>query len=604
LEDRWHELALEVSSVGAWDWSPKTGAVRWSRGIAALFGLREGEFDGTYEGYLAVLHPHDRPKVLAALEDALADRRPYELEHRIVTPTGEERWMACRGRVLRDDAGAPERMIGVVWDVTSSKQGELRLAASQAEARASEDRYRRLFEGASDGIFLLDTGGRVESANAAAHELLGVAPGGLAGRPHTDFFDLDALGPCSDSVQEFRLRRVDGGTTLVETSVSLLPDGGRQAIVRDVEARRRLESELLLADRMASLGRLAQGVGHEINNPLAYAMLHLELLGHCVPAAGHESLAAAREGLTRIASIVRSLSAFGRGDGETVGGVDVHRAIDAAVDLVRNRLVHRGRLERAYRAEAPARANEFRMTQVFVNLLVNAIDALGEEGGGLVTIRTRDDDEWVVIEVSDSGPGIAAEHRARIFDPFFSTKPFGSGSGLGLSISHAIVHGWGGVLELATDTPGTTFRVFVPRAVAAETVRTTTAAVPSLAGRRARVLVVDDEPLVGKVVARVLSEHHVVAVASVDEALEELARPEFDCILCDVMMPGRDGRHLHEELKGMDGTLAERVVFMSGGVFEPQIQAWLDGLPNPCLAKPFDGATLRRVIRDAIAGRT
>jgi PAS domain S-box-containing protein len=604
VEDRWHELALEVSSVGAWDWSPKTGAVRWSKGIAALFDMRPEDFDGTYEGYLAILHPDDRPLVLSALEDALAGRRPYEIEHRIVTPSGEERWMACRGRVLRDETGAPERMIGVVWDVTSNKQGEARLAASQREARISEDRFLRIFEGASDGIFLVGSDGRIEGANAAAHDLTGVAAGGLVGRPHAEFFDVSAMGPLTESVQEFRLRRADGKTTLVEASISLLPDGGRQAIVRDVEARRRIESELLLADRMASLGRLAQGVGHEINNPLAYAMLHLELLGPLVPHAATESLGAAREGLSRIAAIVRSLSAFGRGDAETVGGVDVHRALDAAVDLVRNRLVHRGRLERHYRADAPARANEFRMTQVFVNLLVNAIDALADGGDGVVTIRTWDDDAWVVIEVSDTGPGIPAELRARIFDPFFSTKPIGAGSGLGLSISQAIVRGWGGVLELAEDAPGTTFRVFVPRAQPEETERATPAAAPVVPVRRGRVLVVDDEPLIGKVVARVLSEHHVVAVASVDEALEELAHPGFDCILCDVMMPGRDGRHLHEEVRALGGDLADRVVFMSGGVFEPQIQAWLDGLPNPYLAKPFDGATLRRVIRETIAGRS
>lgn len=282
----------------------------------------------------------------------------------------------------------------------------------------------------------------------------------------------------------------------------------------------------------------------------------------------------------------------------------MHRALDAAVDLVRNRLVHRGRLERHYRADAPARANEFRMTQVFVNLLVNAIDALADSGDGVVTIRTWDDDAWVVIEVSDTGPGIPAELRSRIFDPFFSTKPIGAGSGLGLSISQAIVRGWGGVLELAEDAPGTTFRVLVPRAQPEEAERATPAAAPVVPVRRGRVLVVDDEPLVGKVVARVLSEHHVVAVASVDEALEELARPGFDCILCDVMMPGRDGRHLHEEVRALGGDLADRVVFMSGGVFEPQIQAWLDGLPNPYLAKPFDGATLRRVIRETIAGRS
>jgi C4-dicarboxylate-specific signal transduction histidine kinase len=260
----------------------------------------------------------------------------------------------------------------------------------------------------------------------------------------------------------------------VEVSATLLADGGVQAFVRDVEVRKHVQEQLVFADRLASLGRLAAGVAHEVNNPLTYLLLNLERLEKglarpCTPQLAAElrvSAALARDGAERVRGIVRALGAFGREDDLFVGGVDLHHVVDAALRLSENRARHSGRIVKDYRATRHVRGSELRLTQVFVNLLANAADAMC--GSALdrntIEIRTYDDEgDGVVAEVTDNGSGIPPHLLGRIFDPFFTTKPVGEGTGLGLSICHSIVRSFGGSIGV-TSKPGegSTFRVILP----------------------------------------------------------------------------------------------------------------------------------------------
>jgi signal transduction histidine kinase len=379
--------------------------------------------------------------------------------------------------------------------------------------------------------------------------------------------------------------------------------------------RERLTAQLMQADRMVATGTLAAGVAHEINNPLAYLIAALDFLEEELRGIGRElpaerleeasqALAEAREGAGRVRHIVRDLRTFSRADDERQGPVDLRRVIESSINIAYNEIKHRARLVKDYGKTPPVLANEARLGQVFLNLLVNAAQAIpeGRAGENEIRVVTRIDDAGaVVVEVRDTGTGIAPEILGRIFDPFFTTKPLGVGTGLGLSICRNIVVALGGEIGVESRLGrGTVFRLRLPPAPAqTEEERPQ----PALAmGRRGRVLVVDDEPVVGKAVRRVLGpEHEVVVLTSAREAREKLAQGErFDAIICDLMMPEVTGMDLHAELTALAPDQAARMILLTGGAFTPRARQFLDQVPNPRVEKPFDSANLRAVVRGLV----
>jgi nitrogen-specific signal transduction histidine kinase len=403
------------------------------------------------------------------------------------------------------------------------------------------------------------------------------------------------------------MRRKDGSLLDVEIHARVLPGRMQQAFVRDVRERKELEAQLRLADRLASLGQLAAGIAHEINNPLAYTALNLELarrmLGErdAAPSALARALADAGDGVERVRVIVRDLDAFGRGDEQRMTAVDVNRALDAAIRIADNRLRHRARLVKRYEVTAPAHANELRLGQVFVNLLVNAADAIPDGGSERHEIRvhTRDaPDGRVIIEISDTGVGIAPEMQGRIFDPFFTTKPVGAGAGLGLSISHRIVTALGGEISVeSAPGRGTTVRVTLLRSRAAgadaEAARS-----PATRGRgRARVLVIDDELAISRAIRSALVQHDVTISENGRDARTLGLSGAFECILCDLLMPDLSGQELYDLLRAEARGLERRIVFMTGGAFGPRARAFLAAVPNRCLEKPFSLSAVEEAVQ-------
>jgi two-component system cell cycle sensor histidine kinase/response regulator CckA len=407
-----------------------------------------------------------------------------------------------------------------------------------------------------------------------------------------------------------------------------LPDfEGSPAVLgaaRDVTERKKLQQRLLLADRMASVGTLAAGVAHEINNPLSFVLGNLVFLGgeldDLEERLGREpvselrrALQEATQGAERVRVIVRDLHTFSRADEAQRGLVDVHKALDSSASMAGNVIRHRGRLVKAYGDAPCVLANEARLGQVFLNLLVNAAHALpeGHTGRNEVRVVTRRAGEWVAVEVRDNGCGIPAQHLRRIFDPFFTTKPVGQGTGLGLSICHGIVASLGGRIEVESEVGvGTTFRVLLPAAREEDAVRAAAArpapAPASRAGPRGRVWVLDDELHVGALVRRLLgTEHEVLPLTSAREVLERVGQGErFDVLLCDLMMPEMSGMDVHARLERASPELAGRVLFMTGGAFTPATQEFLSGLPaGAYLAKPFDADLLRTRVGERLARR-
>jgi len=418
-------------------------------------------------------------------------------------------------------------------------------------------------------------------------------------------------------------RRADGSVMRVDVSVSMMQVGDvsvRVALVRDVSAGFRAQAQLQQTERLAAVGTLAAGVAHQLNNPLAYVLANINFLAEEIPeflrettgdldAAQTERLndllsamSDAREGAERVARIVRDLRTFSRMEDERRELLDVHALLDSACVLVESELKNRGRLVKAYGVIPPVEANPSRLAQAFLNLLLNAAQAIpeGQPASNEVSVRTYtdEDDGMVVIEVHDSGIGMSQAVQARIFDPFYTLKPVGEGTGLGLTTCLAIIHHMCGSISVDSDDGhGATFRVKLPAAARSE--KRETASVPPAAVTRQRILIVDDEVTLLSSLRRALARDVDIKLASsADEALALLASDDrFDLVLCDIMMPEVNGIELYESVSRIHPKLRERFVFMTGGAFSTSTRQFLDSTELPRLDKPFDVRELRRILR-------
>jgi signal transduction histidine kinase/CheY-like chemotaxis protein len=384
-------------------------------------------------------------------------------------------------------------------------------------------------------------------------------------------------------------------------------------MIRNITELKRMQARLIFADRMASVGTLAAGVAHEVNNPLTYAILNLHdaerelasvqpadlALAKKLESIG-ELLKEAEDGAERVNQIVRDLQTFSKSEDDRKDKVDVRSALDAAVKLARADINARAKLVKAYAEDVqPVIANVGRLGQVFLNVLINALQAIpeGEAENNEIRISTRSDDRMrAVIEVTDTGCGIQPEDLGRIFDPFFTTKR--GGTGLGLAICHGIVTGLGGEMSV-TSSPGqgATITIILPTEKTEE--NSGASLVPTPPPERQRILIIDDEVKIGIALARALEqEHDVVSLTSAIEALERLVAGErFDLILCDLMMPSMSGMDFYARLETDAPAQVSRVVFTTGVAFTPKLRAFLDRIPNPRLGKPIEIGRLRALIK-------
>jgi CheY-like chemotaxis protein len=373
---------------------------------------------------------------------------------------------------------------------------------------------------------------------------------------------------------------------------------------------------------------LSAGVAHEINNPLAYvvgnldyALAHLGRLPEDL-AEVKKALEDARGGAVRVGQIVRDLRTFSRAGEAERTEVDVRRALQSAVTLAQSEIRQRAQLSLELGPVPPVLGSAHRLGQLFLNLLVNAAQAIppGNPERNLVQATTAlAPDGRVRVEITDSGAGIAPDVLPRIFDPFFTTRAIGKGTGLGLAIVHGIVTELGGEITVRSEpNGGSIFTVLLPparRAAATGAEPTAPAPTPALTpvpaprpahpaepqpaepGTGADVLVIDDEPMVGRAITRMLTPHHrVTAVLGGAQALAALSSGSFDAILCDLMMPDMTGMALHDKLKAEAPALAARMIFLTGGAFTREAAEFLDRVPNARLEKPFSPAQLRMAV--------
>ncbi|MBW1874643.1 MAG: response regulator [Deltaproteobacteria bacterium] len=382
-------------------------------------------------------------------------------------------------------------------------------------------------------------------------------------------------------------------------------------VTRRAAERQDLESRLAFADRMASVGTLAAGVAHELNNPLMYVLSNLHLTREEIdsrdeaPWLDHarQQLDEAIHGAVRMQNIVRDLKTFSRVDDEQRGNVDVQSVLESSINICWNEIRHRATLEREFSKTPPVDVNESKLGQVFLNLLINAVQAMpeGRVSANRITVRTRTDDEgWAVIEVVDNGTGIEPGRLSRVFEPFFTTKSISEGTGLGLSICRNIVRDAGGTIEVESEIDrGTTFVVRLPASKRIPASRTAQAPPTATPGPRACVVVVDDEPLVGRSIRRALRGHDVEVFTNGEEAVERLCSGEpCDVVFCDLMMPELSGMEVFARVSEQRPDVASRFVFMTGGAFTPEAREFLKQSALACLEKPFELRQIRDLVRE------
>jgi CheY-like chemotaxis protein len=371
-----------------------------------------------------------------------------------------------------------------------------------------------------------------------------------------------------------------------------------------------MEEQLMVSDRMASVGMLAAGVAHEINNALAGVLGNLSIVCETLanpnaqPGEAAEAAADAMAAADRVREIVRDVKIFSHGAEERLVPVDIHRVLDSSVRMAWNDIRHRARIVRRFGQIKAVTGSEPRLGQVFLNLIVNAAHAIqeGSAQDNEIRLSTFMDGPRVVIEVVDTGSGISPALLPRLFNAFVTTKAPGQGTGLGLSISRRIITALGGEITAHSEGRGATFRVTLPGTDQHPVAFDSSGGHGDLTGiARSRILVVDDEVMVTNAIRRIIGNtHDIVVVFRAQDALRRISSGEsFDLILCDLLMPEMTGMALFHTLAVLAPQQGNRMLFMTGGTFSADAAAFVDAQSERVIEKPFDKATLMA----AISGR-
>jgi len=524
-----------------------------------------------------------------------------------------------------------------------------RLSDEVAERKRSEEHHRLVVEHMHEGVCVFDESGAITQANSHLAGLLDLSAEAVLGKGWSTLVDAENVEACEAAVKaaragqpgqvDVKLRGPRGKRLRAIVRVAALPArDGRSAdcvaTVMDVSERDAMQSQLARTQRLASVGLLAAGVGHEINNPLTYVMLNLEHIAR-VAAEGRgtpeirDLATEALDGARRVQEIVKDLRRFARAEARTVNPVHVHDELETAIKLGLHEVRFRARLERAYAPDLPrVMASAGSLAQVFLNLIVNAAQAIPEDGleHHAIRIKTWQQGSDVLVELADTGKGIAADDLEHLFDPFFTTKEGAENVGLGLAICHEIISSLGGRIFVGSEVGrGTRFLITLkaasahdalgapqPTAATPSTPRlleaqpAPSAAVPSREPASlpamARVLVVDDEELVARTLERVLRPHFSVVTATSGEEARRLIEnsPPFDVALCDLMMPGISGMALAEWVASHVPALLPRMIFMTGGAFTPAAEKFLATENRRVLPKPFSPAEVLAAARQVL----
>jgi len=619
----------EVAQVGNWQWDVAGDKLWWSDELYRIFGVERASFQLSYAAFLQLVHPEDRSIIERAVRGAVQERRPYEVEHRVVRPSGEVRVLHGHGRVVLDERGQVIRIVGAAQDITERK-------ASEEIVNRSERRLQTIIDAEPACVKLVSPDGTLLEMNRAGLEMIGAEDiSQLAGRPVIDLVhpeDRDrfvemhrAASAGSPGILEFRIVGLKGEELWMDAHAvpfDMFTDTGERqravlSVTSDITERKRLEDQLRQSQKMEVIGMLAGGIAHDFNNLLTAIGGYTELVLETLDGGDtrREDLQEVTKASQRATALTRQLLAVSRRQILQPTVLDVNGMVGDVQKLLRRTIPESIDLQLALGPVDPVRADRGQLEQVVLNLAINAGDAMPQGGHLRLATATVDVDEawahrhapmpagrYVRLTVSDTGVGMPPETKARIFEPFFTTKERGKGTGLGLATVYGIVKQSEGFIWVDSEVGrGTTFDVYLP--VVRESVAPSVQLPPvvEVKGGTQTILLAEDDGAVRRLARDVLTNrgYTVLDARDGDEALE-IARQyggPIHLLIADVVMPGLSGRDLSERLN-IDRPDV-RVLYTSGYTENLMIRAGFDQSLT-LLAKPFLPADLLRKVNEVL----
>ncbi len=629
------DLAQKMAGVGYWSYDRRSRRRSWSRQMFKVFSLKAQATPPDTAGITSLFHADDRAPYERAFNRAL-EGIPYRLVSRIVAADGRVRYINTQGYPQYDENGRVTGVFGISQDISEQKEAEEAL-------RQSEEKYRNIFENAIEGFFRSTREGRFEEVNPAFARMLGYdSPGELiasitdiASEYYVDPADrqkyqqlLEEKGAVID--MEFKVRRRDGSEIWISNSTRACYDSHRrithyEGIVNDINERkqaeaerRKLQDELQQARKMESIGTLAGGIAHDFNNILASIIGFTELALEDAPKNTElqDSLEEVLAAANRARELVLQILTFARKRDSQRQPVAIKSVAREALRFLRSTIPSSVEIQQDLRSDALVLASKTEIYQLFFNICSNGAQAMEPEGG-LLQIKMRDrtvsrdstaehrrlapEDTCVEITITDSGPGIAEEHRGSIFEPYFTTKGLGEGTGLGLAVVHGIVTSYGGDISVESAIGrGSVFTILLPTVEAGpQSLSVHGKDLPPPAAGSERILLVDDEQAIVTMMSRMLTGlgYHVSARTSSSEALELfLTDPQqFDLLITDMTMPQMNGDRLAEKI--LEARSDIPIILCTGynrGIDrEKAFATGIDGFLN----KPIDRAELAQLVR-------
>ena len=637
LRDREMQLAeaQRMARLGSWEWDITTNQVSWSPELYEICGLASGQFDGTYEGFLKLVHPEDMNLVSGAINRAVNDHELADYQFRFMRPDGPELILHGRGRVILDERGHPVRMIGTAQDISEGKHAEEALRQADQRERQSEQRYRELVENAKDIIYTHDLTGLYTSLNKAGEQITGYTRDEVLKMNVTDM----VVPECLDQARRLLSRKLAGDELTVYEVEILAKDGRRvplevntrliykdgeavgiQGIARDVSERLQLGEQLRQSQKLEAIGQLAGGVAHDFNNLLTVISGYSDMVLKRIRKDPilRPQIEEIRKAAARAASLTRQLLAFSRKQVLDPKVLDLN-SIVADMDRLLRRLIGEDIELVAVCSESLGRvkADPGQLSQVIVNLVINSRDAM--PNGGKITIETNtvkldelyaanhvpvSAGEYVMLAISDTGEGMDRATQQQIFEPFFTTKAVGKGTGLGLSMVYGVVKQSGGYIWVYSELGvGTTFKIYLP--LVHEKLEQTSRQVRELPKGTETVMLVEDEEPVRKLVKDILDNngYTVLVAGSGEEALKvcEECKGPIQLLITDVVMPGMSGRELVEHLTKRPGL---KVLYISGYPDDAIVRHGILEPGTNFLQKPFTPDDLVRKVHDVLSELT
>jgi two-component system NtrC family sensor kinase len=535
---------------------------------------------------------------------------------------------AGEGRAVPETGSAELGHMAAAFNSMLSKVTE-----RDAALRDEKERFRALIEHAADVIVVVAGDGCVLYASPATQRVLGLTPETLAGRSLLADAHPEDHGRLAAALQavvgrpgevvertEFRMRHADGSWRWLEAigtnQIGNCAVNGIVINARDISEAKDAEEEIARQrenlhqrEKLAAMGSLLAGVAHELNNPLSIVVGRATMLQEEAVDEGTRTIAdKIRAAAERCARIVRTFLAMARQRKPEQTVLSINAVVNDCLEMLGYGLRTAGiTVERQLALDLPPiSGNADQLHQVFLNLIVNAQQAMETQPlPRRLRISSDCHEGWVRIRIVDNGPGIVPSIRSRIFDPYFTTKPPGGGTGVGLAVSLGIVESHNGSLTMECPPEGgAVFQVLLPIGIAGQSANQLP---PSLArppnSSGPRLLIVDDEPEVGALLADILRRDaaEIEIAASGQEALQLMSNREFDAILTDLRMPEMDGPELYRQIEQRWPRRARLVVFITGDALSPTVQAFLAGTGQPYLEKPFVPAEVRKVVQEIVA---